>query len=171
MRSRVVLRAAHDAREQGGLRKRELGRVFLEVDAGGLADALDLAAPVDLVDVGLKDLVLVELQLEAEGDGDFQQLAVELARGVAAFLAAFELEDVGDELLGDRGGSFALACEVFGDGTHDADGVDRPVAVEALVLTGEDGFAEALGNLGQRDDRAFLAVDAADFRAHAVADD
>ena len=74
------IRAADDAGEQGGLRERELGRMFFEIDAGRLADALDLAAPVDLVDVGLEDLVFFERGFEADGDGDFEKLAVELAR-------------------------------------------------------------------------------------------
>ncbi|MCU0777293.1 MAG: hypothetical protein MUF86_06455 [Akkermansiaceae bacterium] len=69
--------------------------MFLEVDARGLADAFDLAAPVDLVDVGFEDVVFFERGFEADGDGDFQQLAVELARQVTAFFAALELEDVG----------------------------------------------------------------------------
>ena len=101
-----------------------------------------MAAPVDLVDVGLEDFVLFHGGFKAEGDGDFQAFAVELARGVAAFFVAFELENVGDELLGEGGGPFLFALEVFEDGAGDADGVDGAVAVEALVLAGEDGFSE-----------------------------
>ena len=82
------IRPADDAGEQGGLREGELGRVFFEIDAGRLADAFDLPAPVDLVDVGLEDVVLFHGEFEADGEGDFQQLAVDLARQVAAFFAA-----------------------------------------------------------------------------------
>ena len=165
------IRAADDAGQQGGLGEREFGRMFFEVNAGGLADAVDLAAPVDLVDVGFEDLVLFEHEFEPDGDGDFEELAVELARDVAAFLAAFELEDVGDELLGDGGGTLAFALGVLDDGADDADGVEGTMVVKPLVLAGEDGLAEVFGNLAQRHDRAFFTVDAADFLAQAVADD
>ena len=149
----------------------EFGRMFFEIDAGRLADALDLAAPVDLVDVGLEDVVLVEGGFEPHGDGDFEELAVDLARKIAAFFVAFELEDVGDELLGDGGGALAFALGVFGDGAHDADGVDGAMAEKALVLAGENGLAEIFGNLTQRHDRAFFPVDAADFLAEPVVND
>ena len=165
------IRTADDAGEQGGLREIEFGRVFFEIDAGGLADALDLAAPIDLVDVGFKDRVFFQRGLEADGDGDFQELAVDLAGAVAAVFATFELEDVGDELLGDGGGALAFALGVFGDGAPDAIGIDGAVGVKALVLAGEDRLAEIFGNLAERDDRALFAVDAADFLAEPVVDD
>ena len=94
-----------------------------------------------------------------------------MAWKVAAFLAALELEDVGCELLGDGGRSLALALEVFGEGAHDADGVNGTVCIEALVLAGEDGLAEIFRNLAQRHHRALLTMDAADFLAQAITDD
>ncbi|MCU0777292.1 MAG: hypothetical protein MUF86_06450, partial [Akkermansiaceae bacterium] len=45
------------------------------------------------------------------------------------------------------------------------------MVVESLVLAREDGLAEILGDLAQRHDRAFLAVNSADFLVEAVADD
>ena len=138
----VGIRATDDAGEQGGLGKRELGRVFFKIDPRGLTDAFDLAAPVDLVDVGFQDLVFAQSRFEAECDGDFQAFPVELARGVAAFFAAFELEDIGNKLLGDGGCAFLFPLEVFQDRAADADEIDGAVAVKPLVLPGENGLAE-----------------------------
>ena len=95
----------------------------LEVDTGGLADTADLTAPVDLVDVGLEDVVLFEGGFEADGDGDFEKFAVDLARGVATFLTALEFENIGDELLGDGGGAFA---DVSGASIADCGAGARP---------------------------------------------
>ena len=94
-----------------------------------------------------------------------------MAEEVAAFFAAFELEDVGCELLGEGGCAFAFALEVFEEGADDADGVDGAVLIEAFVFAGEDGFAEGFGDLGEGDDLAFFAVDAVDFLAEAVEDE
>ena len=166
------IRPADDAGEQGGLREREFGRVFFEIDAGGLADALDLAAPVDLVDVGLEDLVLFRARLRG---GRRWRFRATCGRAGAAMSPRFsprlswKMSETSCWVMVEA--PSRLPWSVFGDGADDADGIEGAVVVKPLVLAGEDGLAEIFGNLAQRDDRAFFAVDAADFLAQPVADD
>ena len=101
--------------------------MLFEIDPRGLADAADRAAPVDLVDVGLENLVFLQRGFQTHGNGDFQQLAVELARDVAAFLTGLELENIGCELLRDGRCTLAFAFQILQHGAADADGVKGPV--------------------------------------------
>ena len=57
-------------------------------------DAADGAAPVDGVEVGFEDLVFGEAVFDAPGDGDFEELAVDLFPERGDFAVFFELEDV-----------------------------------------------------------------------------
>ena len=81
------------------------------------------------------------------------------------------MENIRNELLGEGRGAFLFAAEVFEDRAGDADGIDGAVLIEPLVLAGEDGLAKVRGDLVERDERAFLPVDAANFLAEAVVDD
>ena len=175
----VGIRSADDAGEERGFGKGELGRVFLKIDPRGLPDALDLAPPVDLVDVGLEDAILVQRGIDAECDGDLQAFAVELQHQQLGsvflvfieLLARLELEYVGCELLGDGRCPLLFSREVCKGCPGDADQINRPVRIEAFVLPCEDGLAEIFGNILERDDLAFLAVDTPDLGALAVQDD
>ena len=85
--------------------------------------------------------------------------------GVTPFFAELELENIGSELLGESRGTLAFALEVLQKRAADADDVEGSVVIEALVLAGEDRFAEISGDLSERHQRALVAVDAADFLA------
>ena len=165
------IRPAHDACQQCRLRKRELRRMLLEVDPRGLADAFDLSAPVDLVDVGFEQFIFRVGRLEAKREGHLEQLAVDLAHRIAAFFATLELVNVGCELLRDRRGPFAFALQVLESGAHDADRIDAAVLVKPLVFARENRLAEKFRHLRERHDRSLLAVNAADLDTHAIADD
>ena len=152
--------------------EREFGRVFFEIDAGGLADALDLAAPVDLVDVGFEDLVLVERCIRGGRRWRFRAACGRAGARVSPRFSprlSWKMSETSCWVMVEA--PSRLPGEVLGDGAGDADEVDGAVVIKALVFAGEDGLAEVLGNLAQRDDRAFLAMDAADFLAEAVEDD
>ena len=62
----------------------KLANILAEVGLGGLAEAVDaersLLAERDLVGVHLEDLLLGVAVLQLEGDGDFDELALDVAR-------------------------------------------------------------------------------------------
>ena len=95
---REDVRAADDADEQGAFavaRAREV--VFPKYVRGGLLDAIGAGAEVDAVEVMGEDLVFGIAGLDAQGEGDFEKLAVQ------GFLA--DVEAVAGELHGERGGA------------------------------------------------------------------
>ena len=94
---REPVRALDHRREQGRLGDVELARALAEEDVRRLADAVDrrgtALSEIDLVQVGLEDLVLVVTSLDDERHRGFLELAPERALG--------RQEEVLDELLGD----------------------------------------------------------------------
>ena len=102
---------------------------------------------------------------DAPGDGDFEELAVDLFPERGFFAVSFELINIGGELLGNGGATLALAIHVLHSGAGDADDVEGTVFVESFVFAGDDGFAEVGGDLIEGDDIANFAVEAGEFRA------
>ena len=84
----------------------ELADILAEVGLGGLAEAVDaersLLAKRDLVGVHLEDLLLGVAVLKLEGDGDFDELALDVARR--------REEDAARKLHGERGGAATVAA-------------------------------------------------------------
>ena len=124
------------------------------MDGGGFAKALDseAAAPaeVDEVDVVLEDLLLRHALFELEGDHGF---------GGFALPGAVAVEEEGPrELHGDGGGAVAAVLgDVDPGGADKADRIEAGVLEEALVLGGEDGVDEDLGDVLELDLAALLA--------------
>jgi hypothetical protein len=92
---REAVRALDDRRDQRRLRQHQIAHALPEVEARGLADAVDrgrAALPeVDLVEIGLEDGVLLVAGLHDQGHHGFLELALEAALG--------RQEDVLDQLL------------------------------------------------------------------------
>ena len=124
---------ADDPGEKGALGGGEVAGGAGEVGAGGGVDAVGAGAEVDAVEVGGEDFVLAEVFFEAEGEGGFEELAVE----------GFLPDPVGvpGELHGQGGGSLGegAVAQVSEKGAGEAAEVDAPVVHEFRVLAGEGG--------------------------------
>src|SRR5581483_6528922 len=160
MAARIVpARRLRQAREQGGLPERELGRLDIEELARRGRDAVRAGAEVDVVQVQVEDLVLRELRLELEREDEFLRLALEASLR--------RQQQLLDDLLRDRARTLDdLAVTHVGDQrARDARDVDPGVAVEVGVLGGEKREANALRYVRQRKEVAALDVELADPRA------
>ena len=171
----VHARRRHDAREQRGLRRRELAgaapaaaaaAVVLdaEVRARGRLDPVRPVAEVDRVQVLGEDLLLRPLAREVEGQ-----------RGLARLLEdrALVLRGEGGlhELLGDRRAALdRLALDdVLEERTPDALQIHAGVLVEAPVLDGHDRVLHREADLvGLQDDAAVVRRQLAEELAAAV---
>jgi hypothetical protein len=156
--------AADDGGEHGGFVDGEADGGFAEVGLGGAFHAVEACAEEDAVEVVFKDLVLGEGGFDAEGEGDFEEFAVEGFR-------AGEVEAVAGQLHADGAGSLlGTVGEAAVDGAGDAFEVDAVVLVEAVVFSGEEGLDEDRGDAVERDDGTVFAVDAADFGSGGIED-
>ena len=150
--------------EVGGLGERELLERLGEVGLRRGGDAIGVLAEEDLVEVELEDLVLGERALEPGGEDDLLDLA--LAGAVAG------QEEVLHHLLGDRRGA-AQAPAVHRrvvERRHDAARVEAVVLVEVLVLGGDEGLPDLVGDLVDRREDAPLAGELVHERALAGVD-
>jgi hypothetical protein len=111
---------------------------------------------VDLVEVHLENAVLGVAPLELEGEHRLLQLSLQA-------LVGRQEQQLG-ELLGDRAAALdhPAAAVVLDRRARDADRVDAPVVVEALVFCGNDGVAKRLRNVGQGHEDATLDVQLGD---------
>ena len=119
VRGRVVRAGARrQAREEGGLRERQVARVLAEVDARGHLDPVGAVPEVDGVQVGGEDPVLRPLALELPCEGRLLQLAADRALLLRVRVL--------DELLRDRRAALddRLVPDVGPDGAQDAAVVD-----------------------------------------------
>ena len=157
--------AADDADEHRAFGFIEIGGRLAEVGAGGLLDAVAAGAEIDAVEVVGEDLVLFVAGFEAEGQGDFEQLAVD------GFLADFE--GVAGELHAQGGGSLGeiAVLHVADGGTGEAAEIDAAVVEEAGVLPGAEGIDEKVGDILAGDESAVVRAATAEFLAVAVEDD
>src|ERR1035441_10653364 len=109
-----------------------LGKVKL----GGGLEAIHAATQVDLVSVEGEDLLFGEAPFNLNGEVGFLKLAnPEAVSGE---------EEVTGQLHGERGSALgaAVGAEVVPQSTTDAQYVDAPMGLEALVFNGEDGLTE-----------------------------
>ena len=138
-------------REIGDLRDRKLVHRLVEIVQRGGGDAVVRQAEVDLVEVELEDLLLGIGGLDADAEQDFANLAVE--RAIRA------QEEILRHLLGDGRGALdvARALQEHDAGAHDAFGVEPAVRIEVLVLGGDEGFLDQIGNRGGRQVKPALA--------------
>ena len=135
----------------------ELADVLAEISLGGLAEAVDaersLLAKRDLVGVHLKDLLLGVAVLKLKGDGDFDELALDVARR--------REEDAARKLHGERGGPATVAAitdQIVVDPAEQGIVVDAAVGEEAPVLNGRDSLDQRGWKLVIGDQTALGAV-------------
>ena len=101
---------------------------------------MGLGTEGNLVDVRFQNVFLVVAGFDLEGHQQFAEFA---------HIAAFEREEkIFGQLLGDRGGALDLARLEQGDPERfqRAQFIDAVVAPEAVILGGNDGIDEVLGN-------------------------
>ena len=149
----VILRGVvRDADEAGTFGQVQLRNVLAEIGVGGGVHAVAPLAQVDIVEVGLQNIVLGVLLLKLQGTEDLHDLSFHGDLIVAGHVL--------DQLLGQgRAALDAPAGEHQADGLGRADPVHAVVLVKALVLNGHGGILQILGDLIRGDPHAvFLAV-------------
>ncbi len=157
----VLVRRLEQRGEVGALLDGEVLRVDLVVGLGGGLDAVGAAAVVAGVDVAGQDVVLGLLPVQLQRDDQFLQLARD-----GLFLRQVVVLDV---LLGDGGTTLgALAGDRVQQAAGGALQVDTGVLVEGLVLGGDEGLLDGLGDLAQVHDLAVAVTCAGQERAVAV---
>ena len=128
-----------DADETRALRQGQLGYVLVEVHPGGGLHAVALVAQVDGVQVHLQNFVFGIVLFQGQSPVHLRHLALDGVLVVAG--------DVLDELLGDGGAALGVALGKGPEhGPDSAMPVHTVVALEALVLDGDGGLAEVLGD-------------------------
>ncbi len=147
-------RRLDQAGEQRTLRQRQVLGAAGEVRLGRGLCTVGAFTEVDGVEVHLEDLRLVVPLLEFHREVRLADLA---RRG--HLRALVEQDGVADVLLGDRRGTLAVSRGGLDHRADESDGVDAGVAVEALVLDGDDAVREGRGDLGDRHDLAVLEVE------------
>ena len=118
----------------------------------GSLDPVGTGAEVDGVEVGLEDLVLGHLLLEAQGEHGLTGLALEAP--------LVREQRVLDQLLGDRRAALLdpAGRDVLDQSTGQGTGVDALVLVELGVLHGQDGLHHGLGDLVEGDGLTVLVT-------------
>ena len=144
------LRDADDGRSLGNA---QFADGLAEVALRRGLDAVAAVAEVDKVQVGLEDLVLRIILLEAQRTEDLPHLALDGHLVVAG--------RVFDDLLGDRRAAARRAAgELAKNGLRRALPVYTVVAFKTLVLNGDECVLHVLGNIVDADERAvFHAVE------------
>ncbi len=154
--------------EIGGLGGAQLGQGFVVICLGGRGDAVRVLPEEDLVEIELEDLVLAHRLLDPHGKDQFADFALGGARAVE--------KEVLHHLLGDgRGAAHILPARDHGldKGRRHAADVIAGVGIEILVLGGNEGVFDDLGDFLDRreeaaldgklvDDLAFAGIDPAD---------
>ena len=136
----VAVGISDNGGDGGAFAQRQILKILAEVVLRGDLHAVAGAAEEDDVHVSLENLLLGETLLDLHGEIGLLHLA-------AIGLLAAEHGQL-DQLAGERGRALgAAAHEVVDDGAHLALQVDAVVLEEALVLDGDDGVDEVLGNL------------------------
>ena len=152
-------------RDEAGERRRlldaQVGGVDAPVRLRRRLHAVRSVPQIDGVEVAGQDLVLRQRLLELDREERLADLLLDRARRHHVLPGPVRLLDVAarvhllDELLRDRGTALdgLVLHQVGPRGAEDADGIDPGMLVEAVVLDGDDGVAEMLGHLIERDDR------------------
>ena len=161
-----VLRVVDDGGEERALHSRQLGDVLVEVRLRRSLDAVRPAPEVDVVEVGLQDLVLAHLLIDLEADDDLLHLAGDRL--------VLRQEVVLHPLLRQRRAALAATVtgEVVDEGARDARRGDAAVRVEAAVLGGDERVLHVDRHLVQLDGVTVRRREAAHLRlAVGVVDD
>ncbi len=147
---RADRRARNEAGQQRALGVRQIGGRFAEVAARRRFDAVVAVAQVDAVEIGLKDMLLIESALDAQREQRLFDFALDVAIGRQC--------DVPDELL--RDGAAALLhrprLQVDPRGAREADHVHACVPVEVAILGCEHCRNHPRGDPVERNVRAVL---------------
>ena len=153
---RVAAGALHDGGQQGALGQGHLLGRLVEEELGGRGDAVVAVPHVDLVGVEGEDGVLRVVLLDLDGQQRLLDLPLELDVGGE--------EEQLAELLGDgaRPAHDLAVPQVDGGRGDDPADVDAHVVVETLVLDGDDGQLEVLGDLAGGNELAPLEEELAD---------
>ena len=154
----VVARALEHAHQRGRLQHAQLAGGLVEIGARRHLDAEGVVEEGHGVEVGLEDLVLGVQRLDLEGRQRLLDLAVHADR--AADLLRVQ---VARELLRERGAALGAAAQRVEDGGRGAPHVDAVVAVEAMVLRGDQPVDHMRRDLRQRHP---LAVQAPELGQH-----
>ena len=165
----VSTRRARQARDERGFRKCELGDRFAEVAARGGFNAVGALAEIDRIEVSLEDLAFRERVFDFPSDAHFSELAAKRLLGDREQLGirrACELHGNRRETLGG-----AMQKDVLEHRPADAHIVDAVMLVEPSVLSRENGGAERLGNLFERERPAIFVEKARDLDPVAVRHD
>ena len=153
---RVGRRALGQAGQQSRFGQGQVLGVLGEVELRGGLKAVHAAAQVDLVAVEGEDLLLGEGALDLDGEIGLLDLADGGAVGGE--------KEIARQLHGERGGALgaAVAAQVVPERAGDAEDVDAPVRLEALVFNGDDGLAQDRGKVVVVDHDAALQREGAD---------
>ncbi len=134
-----------------GLRQAQAVRRLAEINQAGRADALDVLAIGQQIDLGFEDVVLGVAQFQPQGVGDLAQLA---AGG-----AGVEPVQQARQLHGDGGAALACAAAIgFDQGAQQRRRVYSRMPAEMLVLVQQQGLAEGRRDLLQRRPQPVLLV-------------
>ena len=140
-----------DADETGTLRQRQVLHILVEVHPGSRLHAVALLSQIDGVEIHLQDLGLGVILLQRQRPIDLRDLPLHRPLIVAG--------DVFQQLLGDGG---AALCAAAGQGTGNGPQGPLPVhpvvGLEALVLDGDGGLLQILGDVPDiHPDAVFIA--------------
>jgi hypothetical protein len=149
------------ARQEGGLRQREIGRVHAKVGLGSGLDAVRQVAVIVLVEVDLQDDVLGIHTRQLGG----QDGLLDLAPGRLLHPLLRREQDVAGHLLGDRTGARdnPLLREIIVNSSQDRDGIKTRVEPKVTVLGGDRRVDQVLRNLAQGDLRTPPSLRICDF--------
>ncbi|MNZ95300.1 hypothetical protein D3C78_1144430 [compost metagenome] len=163
----VIARALEHAHQGRRFQHAELVGRLVEIGARGHLYAIGVVEKGHGVEVGLEDFVLGVERLDLERRDRFLELARERGRA-----ADFRGVEVARQLLGDGRSALPVTAQGVDEGRSRAPPVQAVVAVEAVVLGGDQGLDHGRRDLVERhpgavaalEDRQFLAVLAQDLR-------
>jgi hypothetical protein len=165
---RIVGRRRQQPRKQRAFRGIDLVGALAEIALRRALEAAGPGAQIGAVEIDRQNLVLAELRLQRKGKGHFLDLAPQAARAAVGLVVGLALPDgrvIGHakadqlrHLLRDRRAAVAVErpaplAKVDPDGRGDAARRHAQVAVEPLVLRGDDGVAQ-VGRDARRIDMA-----------------
>jgi len=156
------------AGDDGALGQGDVGSVLAEVGPGRGFHTVGVLPQIDVVEVGLEDVVLADGVFQPVGQDGFLHLA-----GVAAFRTQQELFD---DLLGDGAAALLAAAggfvaQVVDEGAHDGHGIDTMMLVEGIVFRSQEGHGQPGRHLLEGDAVAFFRGEGADGGAVTGQDD
>ena len=154
--------------DDGALGQGDVGSVLAEIGTGRGFHAVGVLSQIDIVEVGLEDVVLADGVLQPVGQDGFLHLS-----GIAAFRTQQELLD---DLLGDGAAALlaaagGLVAQVVDEGTHDGHGIDAMMLVEGIVFRSQEGHGQPGRHLLEGDAVAFFRGKGADGGAVTGQDD